>query len=38
MTEYQYAKGRIAQAIQFLSEEMREFEEEHVGLSERCQE
>jgi uncharacterized protein YutE (UPF0331/DUF86 family) len=30
MTEYQYAKGRIAQSIQFLSEEMREFEEEYA--------
>jgi len=31
MAEYQYAKGRIAQSIQFLSEELKEFDEEYAN-------
>lgn len=31
MVEYQYAKGRIAQSIQFLSEELKEFDEEYAN-------
>ena len=29
MPEYRYAKGRIAESLQFISEEMREFEKEY---------
>jgi len=31
--EFKYAKGRIAESIKFLTEEMREFEEEYAHKS-----
>ena len=31
MPEFRYAKGRIGESIQFISEEMREFEEEYAN-------
>jgi hypothetical protein len=37
MPEFRYARGRILESIQFISEEIREFEEEysnHYGLTE----
>lgn len=33
MPEYHYAKGRIAASVQFISEEMREFEAEYSKIS-----
>ena len=33
MPEFKYAKGRIAESIKFLTEEMREFEEEYAHKS-----
>ena len=33
MPEFQYARGRIIDSIRFISEEMREFEEEYAGKS-----
>lgn len=33
MPEFQYARGRILDSIQFISDEMREFEEEYSGKS-----
>jgi len=29
MPEYKYAKGRIAESIQFISQELKEFEEDY---------
>ncbi|MDY6861493.1 MAG: hypothetical protein SV062_00720, partial [Thermodesulfobacteriota bacterium] len=29
MTEYKYARGRIAESLQFISEEMKEFREDY---------
>lgn len=31
MTEYRYAKGRVAESIQFISQELKEFEEDYAG-------
>lgn len=31
MAEYQYAKGRIAESIQFITQELKEFEEEYAS-------
>ncbi|MEW6376471.1 MAG: HepT-like ribonuclease domain-containing protein [Thermodesulfobacteriota bacterium] len=31
MTEYRYARGRIAESIQFISQELKEFEEEYAN-------
>jgi uncharacterized protein YutE (UPF0331/DUF86 family) len=31
MAEFSYAKGRIAESIQFISEEIREFEQDYAG-------
>jgi uncharacterized protein YutE (UPF0331/DUF86 family) len=31
MAEFSYAKGRIVESIQFISEEIREFEQEYAG-------
>jgi uncharacterized protein YutE (UPF0331/DUF86 family) len=31
MAEYKYAKGRIAESIQFISQELKEFEEEYAN-------
>jgi len=31
MTEYRYAKGRIAESIQFISQELKEFEDEYAS-------
>lgn len=33
MTEFKYAKGRVVDSIQFISSEMREFEEDYQGCS-----
>ena len=33
MPDFQYARGRIIDSIRFISEEMREFEEEYAGKS-----
>lgn len=33
MPEFRYAKGRIEESIQFISEEMKEFEEEYANKS-----
>jgi uncharacterized protein YutE (UPF0331/DUF86 family) len=33
MPEFRYAKGRISESIQFISEEMKEFETEYLGIS-----
>lgn len=31
MPEYRYAKGRIAESIQFISQELKEFEDEYAN-------
>ncbi len=31
MAEYRYAKGRIAESIQFITQELKEFEEEYAN-------
>jgi uncharacterized protein YutE (UPF0331/DUF86 family) len=31
MPEFRYAKGRIAESIQFISQEIKEFEEEYIN-------
>ena len=31
MAEFSYAKGRIIESIQFISEELREFEQDYAG-------
>ena len=31
MPEYKYAKGRIAESIQFISQELKEFENEYAN-------
>lgn len=33
MTEFKYARGRIIESIRFISEEMKEFQEEYSGKS-----
>lgn len=33
MPEFRYAKGRVVESIKFLSEEIKEFEEEYAGKS-----
>ncbi|MBI4596390.1 MAG: DUF86 domain-containing protein [Candidatus Tectomicrobia bacterium] len=33
MTEFSYARGRIIESISFISEEMKEFQEEYSGKS-----
>lgn len=33
MPDYEYAKGRVVESVQFISEEMREFENDYAAKS-----